>query len=97
MRSKGIPSSYLTKDDYINLLEFSTVEKKEVPQIRKMMKSIKEQVPFTLIATKVQKCLMKHLWKGRYFIDNETSLPFGHKDVPETINEIDSFVIENFD
>lgn len=95
MRSKGIPSSFLTKDDYINLLEHSTVERKEVPQIRKMMKSVKEQVPFTLIATKVQKCLMKHLWKGRYFNDAETSLPFGHKDVPENAVEEQLFSSEN--
>lgn len=94
MRSKGIPSSYLTKDDYINLLENSVVEKKEVPQIRKMMKSNKEQVPFTLIATKVQKCLMKKLWKGRYFVNHQESLPFGHELVPETPLEEELFSSE---
>lgn len=79
MRSKGIPSSFLTKEDYENLLEKSQVERKEVPQIRKIMHHKKEQIPFTLIATKVEKCLMKELWKGRCFLDDSRSLPFGHE------------------
>jgi hypothetical protein len=94
MRSKGIPSSFLKNEDYLNLLNHSTVEKKNVSQIRKMMKSNKEQVPFTLIATKVEKCLMKELWKGRYFFDHEKSLPYGHKDVPEKISEEELFCLQ---
>jgi hypothetical protein len=87
MRSKGIPSSLLTVSDYENLLEINVVDKKEVSQIRKIMHSKKEQIPFTLIATKVQKCLMKELWKGRHFLSNEKSLPFQH----ESVSTIDFF------
>jgi hypothetical protein len=82
MRSKGIPSSFLTQQDYFNLLEMSQVERKDVPQIRKVMHSKKEQIPFTLIATNVQKCLMKELWKGRFFTSSQTSYPFGHESLP---------------
>jgi len=84
MRSKGIPSALLTQDDYINLLETSQVEKKEVNQIRKVMHSKKDQIPFTLIATNVQKCLMKSLWKGRVFESSEKSYPFGHESIQDS-------------
>jgi hypothetical protein len=98
MRSKGIPSALLTQDDYINLLETSKVEKKEVNQIRKVMHSKKDQIPFTLIATNVQKCLMKSLWKGRVFLDDETSLPFGHEDLmsERNISEEEMIAEESF-
>lgn len=86
MRSKGIPSYLLSQDDYTNLLETSQVDKKEVNQIRKVMHSKKEQIPFTLIATNVEKCLMKALWKGRVFISNEKSYPFGHEQIPYVQN-----------
>jgi hypothetical protein len=98
MRSKGIPSSFLTQDDYLNLLEKSEVEKKDVPQIRKVMHSKKEQIPFTLIATNVQKCLMKELWKGRHFLNNQKSLPFFHEDVDSrNIFENENIISESYD
>jgi hypothetical protein len=98
MRSKGIPSSFLTKEDYFNLLNFSQVEKKEVPQVRKVMHSKKEQIPFTLIATNVQKCLMNDLWKGRYFVNNQESYPFGHEQIPflQSFDREELFTEEDF-
>lgn len=92
LRSKGIPSSKLIPDDYYNLLYLGTYEKKEVDQVRRVMHSKKEQRPFTIVASKTAKCLMKELWEGRHFVSNTESYPMGSSKIPKDTSEDDDVI-----
>jgi hypothetical protein len=81
-RSKGIPSDKLTREDFSKMVERQEYTKKSLDLIRKCVHSKGEEIPFSIVTKRIEKCLIKCLSKARYFISKTESLPYYHADVP---------------